>query len=202
MRHLWVLLFLLQWGSKCSKFREKFTKNRLPQFWNYFCWWWQRRQYLRKNHMLLHKSENKVLQNEWGKASALNFGCTICSGICCMYKTQIELLPDAVSKLMMYFSSRCVEIGWNPLVQLQVIVKVGNQVNLLTKWRSKCKQSEFWPQAFAYINAITVVPGAIGVFVKKQLKRGWLYNRYIGGRLAILHSYSPMQLYCRKWTGR
>jgi cellulose synthase/poly-beta-1,6-N-acetylglucosamine synthase-like glycosyltransferase/peptidoglycan/xylan/chitin deacetylase (PgdA/CDA1 family) len=47
-------------------------------------------------------------------------------------------------------------------------VKVGNQVNMLTKWQSieYISSQNFDRKAFAYLNAITVVPGAIGAFRK------------------------------------
>ena len=50
-------------------------------------------------------------------------------------------------------------------------VKVGNQVNLLTKWQSieYITSQNFDRMAYAYVNAITVVPGAIGAFRKSAL---------------------------------
>ena len=51
-------------------------------------------------------------------------------------------------------------------------VKVGNQVNLLTKWQAieYISSQNFDRKAFAYLNAITVVPGAIGAFRKKAIE--------------------------------
>jgi cellulose synthase/poly-beta-1,6-N-acetylglucosamine synthase-like glycosyltransferase/spore germination protein YaaH/peptidoglycan/xylan/chitin deacetylase (PgdA/CDA1 family) len=51
-------------------------------------------------------------------------------------------------------------------------VKVGNQVNLLTKWQSieYISSQNFDRKAFAYLNAITVVPGAIGAFRKSAIE--------------------------------
>jgi peptidoglycan-N-acetylglucosamine deacetylase len=51
-------------------------------------------------------------------------------------------------------------------------VKVGNEVNLLTRWQSieYITSQNFDRNAFASINAITVVPGAIGVFRKKAIE--------------------------------
>ena len=50
-------------------------------------------------------------------------------------------------------------------------VKVGNEVNLLTKWQSieYITSQNFDRKGFAYVNAITVVPGAIGAFRKQAL---------------------------------
>ena len=51
-------------------------------------------------------------------------------------------------------------------------VKVGNKVNLLTKWQAieYVSSQNFDRKAFAYLNAITVVPGAIGAFRKKAIE--------------------------------
>jgi len=50
-------------------------------------------------------------------------------------------------------------------------VKVGNEVNMLTRWQSieYITSQNFDRKSFAYINAITVVPGAIGAFRKKAI---------------------------------
>ena len=51
-------------------------------------------------------------------------------------------------------------------------VKVGNQVNLLTRWQAieYISSQNFDRKAFSYLNAITVVPGAIGAFRKKAIE--------------------------------
>ena len=51
-------------------------------------------------------------------------------------------------------------------------VKVGNARNVLTRWQDieYISSQNFDRQAFAYINAITVVPGAIGAFSKQALE--------------------------------
>jgi peptidoglycan-N-acetylglucosamine deacetylase len=51
-------------------------------------------------------------------------------------------------------------------------VKVGNLVNMLTRWQSieYITSQNFDRQAFAWLNAITVVPGAIGAFRKKAIE--------------------------------
>ena len=55
-------------------------------------------------------------------------------------------------------------------------VKVGNEVNLLTIWQSieYISSQNFERKAFAYLNAITVVPGAIGAFRKKAIEDAWV----------------------------
>lgn len=51
-------------------------------------------------------------------------------------------------------------------------VKVGNEINLLTKWQAieYISSQNFDRRAFANVNAITVVPGAIGAFRKKAIE--------------------------------
>jgi cellulose synthase/poly-beta-1,6-N-acetylglucosamine synthase-like glycosyltransferase len=51
-------------------------------------------------------------------------------------------------------------------------VKVGNLVNMLTRWQSieYITSQNFDRKAFAWLNAITVVPGAIGAFRKQAIE--------------------------------
>ena len=101
-----------------------------------------------------------------GKASALNYGIAHSNAayVICI-DADTKLLPDAVSKLMMHFRfSNVGAVAGN--------VKVGNQVNLLTRWQAieYVSSQNFDRRAFASLNAITVVPGAIGAFTKKALE--------------------------------
>lgn len=99
-----------------------------------------------------------------GKASALNYGIsqTNAQYVVCI-DADTKLAPDAVSKLMDVFlqASPGENIG-----AVAGIVKAGNEINLLTKWQSieYTTSQNFDRKAFAYINAITVIPGAIGAF--------------------------------------
>lgn len=104
-----------------------------------------------------------------GKASALNLGIATCSTeyvVCIDADTQ--LLPDAVSKLMRHFiadkTGRIGAVAGN--------VKVGNSRNILTYWQAieYTTSQNFDRMAYSNINAITVVPGAIGAFRKKVLE--------------------------------
>ncbi len=100
-----------------------------------------------------------------GKASALNFGIAQSDAryVVCI-DADTKLLPDAVEKLMQHFT--------NPAVgAVAGSVKVGNTINLLTKWQSieYITSQNFDRRGFAYANAITVVPGAIGAFRKKAI---------------------------------
>ncbi|MBS1974132.1 MAG: glycosyltransferase, partial [Bacteroidetes bacterium] len=104
-----------------------------------------------------------------GKASALNYGIQQSNAdfVVCI-DADTKLLPDAISKMMMHFAP-----GYGDNVgAVAGNVKVGNQVNLLTKWQSieYISSQNFDRKAFSYINAITVVPGAIGAFRKKAIE--------------------------------
>ncbi|HVZ24462.1 MAG TPA: glycosyltransferase family 2 protein, partial [Sediminibacterium sp.] len=76
-----------------------------------------------------------------------------------------KLLPNAVSMLVRHFS--------NPRIgAVAGIVKVGNEVNILTRWQSieYTTSQNFDRKGFAFVNAITVVPGAIGAFRKEAIQ--------------------------------
>ena len=101
-----------------------------------------------------------------GKSSALNFGIaqTNAGYVVCI-DADTKLMPDAVSALMKNFANE--QVG-----AVAGIVKVGNEVNMLTKWQSieYTISQNFDRKGFAYVNAITVVPGAIGAFKKEVLE--------------------------------
>ncbi|THU35868.1 glycosyltransferase [Niastella caeni] len=102
-----------------------------------------------------------------GKASALNFGINESKAeyvVCIDADTQLH--PDAIPKMMRHF-------GEAPTVgAVAGNVKVGNLVNLLTRWQSieYITSQNFDRKAFAWLNGITVVPGAIGAFRKKAIE--------------------------------
>lgn len=106
-----------------------------------------------------------------GKASALNYGIgqSHADFVVCI-DADTQLRPDAVKLLMKHFQQP-VGAG-QPLVgAVAGTVKVGNEVNMLTRWQSieYITSQNFDRKAFAYINAITVVPGAVGAFRKDAL---------------------------------
>ena len=106
-----------------------------------------------------------------GKASALNFGIQQSDAdfVVCI-DADTKLLPDAVSKLMMHFYTPDGQERSN-IGAVAGNVKVGNQVNMLTKWQAieYVSSQNFDRRAFSYLNVITVVPGAIGAFRKKAI---------------------------------
>ena len=104
-----------------------------------------------------------------GKASALNYGIskTDAPYVVCI-DADTHLAENAVSLLVRHF----IHPNADPkLAAVAGNVKVGNQVNLLTKWQSieYITSQNFDRMAYAYVNAITVVPGAIGAFRKSAL---------------------------------
>jgi len=107
-----------------------------------------------------------------GKASALNFGIQHSEAefVICI-DADTKLMPDAVSKLMMHFGDLKYHSG-KKVGAVAGNVKVGNTVNLLTRWQSieYISSQNFDRKAFAYLNAITVVPGAIGAFRKLAIE--------------------------------
>jgi cellulose synthase/poly-beta-1,6-N-acetylglucosamine synthase-like glycosyltransferase/spore germination protein YaaH/peptidoglycan/xylan/chitin deacetylase (PgdA/CDA1 family) len=100
-----------------------------------------------------------------GKATALNFGIekSMADYVVCI-DADTQLKSDAVSLLMKYFSSpKVAAVAGN--------VKVGNEVNIITRWQSieYITSQNFDRRAFDLLNCITVVPGAIGAFNKEAI---------------------------------
>ena len=99
-----------------------------------------------------------------GKAAALNFG---------LRQTDAEVVvaidadtlfePDTVARLAAHFAdSRIAAVAGN--------AKVGNRVNLLTRWQALeyITSQNLDRRAFDFLNCITVVPGAVGAW-RRQL---------------------------------
>ena len=101
-----------------------------------------------------------------GKAAALNFGIKQAKGEILVCIDADTVLPsDAIPKLIPYFAD--LEVG-----AVAGNVRVGNTLNLLTNWQSieYTTSQNFDRRAFDAVNAILVVPGAIGAFRKTALK--------------------------------
>ncbi|HAY3541756.1 TPA: polysaccharide deacetylase family protein [Elizabethkingia anophelis] len=104
-----------------------------------------------------------------GKASALNYGIerSVADYVVCI-DADTQLMPNAVRLMMenMYRNSdkKVGAVAGN--------VKVGNEINLLTQWQSTeyIGSQNFDRRAFEAFNAITVVPGAIGLFKKQAIE--------------------------------
>lgn len=102
-----------------------------------------------------------------GKASALNFGIGKAKGeILVCIDADTMLASDAISKMIPYFADEKVGgVAGN--------VRVGNTVNLLTNWQSLeyTTSQNFDRRGFDYLDAISVIPGAIGAFRKEAVEK-------------------------------
>lgn len=116
-----------------------------------------------------HPKVKVLTKPNGGKASALNFGISQTDSefvVCIDADTQLK--KDAVSRLMdgFYLQGKPEEVG-----AVAGNVKVGNEVNMITRWQSieYITSQNFDRRAFSLLNCITVVPGAIGAFRKKAV---------------------------------
>ncbi|WP_288435038.1 polysaccharide deacetylase family protein [uncultured Chryseobacterium sp.] len=99
-----------------------------------------------------------------GKATALNFGVsqTDAEYVVCI-DADTKLQQDAVKYMIARF------LNADPEEKIAAVagnVKVGNRVNWLTRWQAieYTTSQNFDRLAYAHINAVTVIPGAIGAF--------------------------------------
>ncbi len=104
-------------------------------------------------------------QENGGKASALNRALGHARGevvVCVDADTQLK--PDAVGLLVRHFVDR--EIG-----AVAGNVKVGNRINLLTRWQSieYITSQNLDRRAYALLNSVSVCPGAIGAWRKSAV---------------------------------
>jgi poly-beta-1,6 N-acetyl-D-glucosamine synthase len=119
-----------------------------------------------------HEKLRVYTKNNGGKASALNYGINLSDAefvVCIDADTQLS--PDAVTRLMKRFRNKSVgAVAGN--------VKVGNELNLLTRWQSieYITSQNFDRRAFDLLNCITVVPGAIGAFRKEAITAAGLFT--------------------------
>lgn len=103
-----------------------------------------------------------------GKASALNFGIehTDAEFVVCI-DADTKLYPNALSLMIRHFmGERGTKVG-----AVAGNVKVGNQCNVMTLWQAieYTTSQNFDREAYANLNAITVVPGAIGMFRRQAI---------------------------------
>lgn len=123
--------------------------------------------YQKVNDQFGNHPQVKVLTKpNGGKAAALNYGIERASGeiLVCIDADTI-LLSDSISKMIPYFADEKVgAVAGN--------VRVGNTVNMLTRWQSieYTTSQNFDRRAYDAVNAILVVPGAIGAFRKSAME--------------------------------
>lgn len=113
-----------------------------------------------------NNSKVKVLTKpNGGKAAALNFGIEHSTGEVLVCIDADTILPtDAISKMIPFFAdSKVGAVAGN--------VRVGNTLNMLTNWQSieYTTSQNFDRRAYDSVNAILVVPGAIGAFRKTAM---------------------------------
>lgn len=104
-----------------------------------------------------------------GKATALNHGIRMSDNeyvVCIDADTQLK--SDAVTELMKKFNR---SEGTEQVGAVAGNVKVGNEINMITRWQSieYITSQNFDRRAFDLLNCITVVPGAIGAFKKTAI---------------------------------
>ena len=127
-----------------------------------------------KNAFAQIKNVKVLSKPNGGKATALNFGIKNSAAdylVCIDADTQLK--TDAVSLLMKYFISSPNGGGREGAVgAVAGNVKVGNEINMITKWQSieYITSQNFDRRAFDLLNCITVVPGAIGAFKKEAVE--------------------------------
>lgn len=119
------------------------------------------------NSTFLNNPKVKVLTKpNGGKAAALNFGIEHSTGEILVCIDADTILPaDAIAKMIPYFTEEKVgAVAGN--------VRVGNTLNLLTHWQSieYTTSQNFDRRAYDAVNAILVVPGAIGAFRKTAME--------------------------------
>ncbi|HFK5569078.1 TPA: polysaccharide deacetylase family protein [Elizabethkingia meningoseptica] len=116
-----------------------------------------------------HPQITLLSKENGGKASALNYGIDQSASdyvVCIDADTQ--LMPNAVRKMMEnIYRNADKNVG-----AVAGNVKVGNEINLITEWQSTeyIGSQNFDRRAFEAFNAITVVPGAIGLFKKNVIE--------------------------------
>jgi cellulose synthase/poly-beta-1,6-N-acetylglucosamine synthase-like glycosyltransferase/peptidoglycan/xylan/chitin deacetylase (PgdA/CDA1 family) len=113
-----------------------------------------------------NSSVRLVRQPNGGKASALNAGVARATGeIVVAVDADTVLAPGAIAALVAPLADRQVgAVAGN--------AKVGNRINLVTRWQAVeyVTSQNLDRRAFALLNCITVVPGAVGAW-RRQLVR-------------------------------
>ncbi|MGM7723624.1 glycosyltransferase [Metabacillus sp. Hm71] len=116
-----------------------------------------------KDHFSNCENIHLIHKKNGGKAAAINTGIKKANGdIIVAIDADTIISPDAISLLVRHFiDSKVAAVSGN--------IKVGNMRNLLTIWQHVEYVTSFnlEKRAFALLNCVTVVPGAIGAWRKK-----------------------------------
>jgi cellulose synthase/poly-beta-1,6-N-acetylglucosamine synthase-like glycosyltransferase/peptidoglycan/xylan/chitin deacetylase (PgdA/CDA1 family) len=106
-----------------------------------------------------------ISQPNAGKAAALNRGIQDARGeIMVCFDADTQIAPLGIALIVRHFQdARVGAVAGN--------VKVGNRINVLTRWQSieYISSQNLDRRAYAYLNAITVVPGAVGAWRRTAL---------------------------------
>lgn len=106
-------------------------------------------------------------QANGGKAAALNYALTVARGeIIVGFDADTQVAPDAISLLVRHFvDPKIGAVAGN--------VKVGNRLNTLTRWQAieYITSQNLDRRAYGLVNAITVVPGAIGAWRRDAVQK-------------------------------
>ncbi len=124
-----------------------------------------------------HPSIRLVRQPNGGKASALNRAIELATGeVLICFDADTQIAPDTIAKLVRHFADRRIgAVAGN--------VKVGNRHNVLTRWQSieYITSQNLDRRVYALMNAVTVVPGAVGAWRRSAVAS---VGGYIGDTLA------------------
>jgi cellulose synthase/poly-beta-1,6-N-acetylglucosamine synthase-like glycosyltransferase len=114
-----------------------------------------------------------IRQANAGKAAALNRGLEEAGGdILVCFDADTQISPTGIPLIVRHFADpRIGAVAGN--------VKVGNRVNILTRWQSLeyVTSQNLDRRAYAYLNAMTVVPGAVGAWRKRAVVAAGGYLR-------------------------
>ncbi|MEP6672099.1 MAG: glycosyltransferase [Chthoniobacter sp.] len=107
-----------------------------------------------------------IRQLNGGKASALNHGITACQGeIVVGLDADTQFPKETITRMIRHFRDpRVGAVAGN--------VKVGNRINLITRWQALeyITSQNVDRLAYAQLNAVTVVPGAVGAWRRTALE--------------------------------
>lgn len=118
------------------------------------------------NHFSNDQRVRLINQQNSGKAAALNNAINFANGdILVSLDADTQISKDAISLLVRHFEDP--KIG-----AIAGNVKVGNRTNIFTKWQAieYITSQNIDRQGYSLLNAITVVPGAIGAWRKSAIK--------------------------------
>jgi len=123
-------------------------------------------------HFAKHDNVKLLRQENAGKASALNRGIGTATGdIIIALDADTVFTKDTISLLVRHFADPIVgAVAGN--------VKVGNRVNALTYWQSieYVTSQNLDRRAYATINSVTVVPGAVGAWRREAILQAGGYT--------------------------